>query len=544
MITSLKKLFSSPYPYIFLFSYVGVLLIWNSIKIPMHNPPGIISHLTVEGYNPTDNILRFWIAIFIPPLACLAYWWVGKNSELFNKRRPLRKILLMAVALLSLFLALAMGMVQNSSNPANNPSDPYGTHANYLVDTFHEGETLGPAISYQQKNLKPYSDFVVIHGVFQDPLRSVIAFKLFGRSIGAERTFTTLLIMLTFVAYFLLLLVLFRGSLVKSAAAIVLLAFFVLPGGIIPLIQNQFVGVQLPFRDITTIVFLACAVLAHYLITISRYKDYLDGEEFTIPNAAYSKILLALSATVALAGAWFISQFNSSKYSSKGYLARSKHLIKEAVLKYHTEILLGLTAILFMRSAIGRADVGHFIYSVQWLYLFLAYIAINYFFSYRHRLAALQTYFVVVALLFMSAFYAGQLYKLNIRRDVFPLHIKDADLVRPDYLQTANYLKQNLNSQQTFVTLTSEGVWYYLVNKPSPIKYPIIWYAFTQQERKSIADSLANNNDIKYIVTNNNWTSDFDFVPNPQRFPEVYKVLYSKYRPLTGFGQQTIWVRK
>jgi hypothetical protein len=628
---NLKKIFSSPYPYIFLVSYFGVLLVWSYIKLPAHNPSGIISHLTIDGYNPTDNIIRFWLAILVPPVACLGYWLISKNTKLFSSSKSLRKTLLVIIALLRIFLASAMGMVQSSTNPANNPRDPYGKHDNYLVDTFHEGETLGPAVSYQQKDLKPYTDFVVIHGVAQDPLRSVAAFKLFGRSIGAERTLTTLLIMLTFVIYYLLLLVLFKGNLIKAAAGMIIMAFFVLPGGTLGSIQKQVVGVQLPFRDITTMAFLAFGVLSlrysvikkekyvalfsvlvgfvvtasyavsvdraiyitilgtiltlmlwvilgknwlkavllpiitglvlgfmmlfvalkgdvsglfHYLVTISRYKDYLDGEEFLKPNFAYSTVLLALSASIAVAGAWFISRVRAANTKSESIYVSCKIVLKNAVLNYHTEVLLGLTALLFMRSAIGRADIGHFIYSVQWLYLFLAYIAINYFFSAKYKTSNLLKYLTIVSLIFMTALYAGQVYKLNVRRDVFPLHVSDADLVRPDYLQTADFLKQNLDGQDTFATLTSEGIWYYLVNKPSPIKYPIIWYAFTQEERENIANSLDNNSRIKYIVTNNNWTSNFDFVPNPQRFPEVYKVLYEKYQPLTGFGQQTVWIRR
>jgi hypothetical protein len=628
---NLKKIFSTPYPYIFLISYFGVLMGWNFIKIPAHSPPGIISHLTVEHYNPADNILRFLFAVFVPPLACLGYWWVTRNQIQIAKRKYLKKILLVSIAALSIFLALAMGMVQNSTNPANNPSDPYGNHENYLVDTFHEGETLGPAVSYQQKNLKPYTNFVVIHGVAQDPLRSVMAFKLFGRSIGAERTFTTILIMLAFVVYYLLLLVLFRGNLLKAAAGMVIMAFFVLPGGTIPFIQQKIVGVQLPFRDIATMAFIAFSVLSlrssvagknsrllslytifaglittasyamsvdraiyittlaivlilmqwlvlskrwlteillpfvagliigsivllialkgdvgglvHYLTTISRYKDYLDGEEFYRPSVANSTVLLALSLSVAIAGAWLVGQLSSMRASGKGKYSDYRRIVQNMVIIYHTEILLGLTAILFMRSAIGRADVGHFIYSVQWLYLFLAYVSINYLFSNKIKLAGLMSYTTVILLIFISVFYAGQLNKINIRRDVFPVNVKDSELVRPDYLQTSNYLKQNLHGQETFVTLTSEGIWYYLVDKPSPIKYPIIWYAFTSEERSSIADSLDKNPHIKYIVTNNNWTSNFDYVSNPERFPEVYKILYSKYHPLTGFGQQTIWER-
>ena len=632
----LKSFLKTPYLYIFLFSYCGVWLVWEYIKLPAINPApdGIISHLSTVGYNPSDNILRFLAAILIPPLICMAYWWFTKNVNKvswFKSKLTIRSVTIV-IAIFCTFLALGMGMIQGTLNPANNPPDPYGTHKYFLVDTFHEGETLGPAVSYQQPNLKPYTNFVVVHGVFQDPLRSVIAFKLFGRSIGAERTFSTILFMLVCMCYFGLLLVLFRNDLIKSALALGILAILMLPASALPYFNKFFVGVQLPFRDVATIAFLSMAVLSlrwaiakrvravaissgiigfivtanfansvdraiyiaalsilwavmawliigwkswrkvvllpyivgfilgilvlgialkgdfsgiiTYLSNISRYKDYLDGEEFMKPGLAISLVLLALSATVAAALFWMARFWESKKQSSfKNVSAELAVRLRQTVLHYHTEILLGFTALVFMRSAIGRADIGHFNYSVQWIYLLVAYIVINYVFAHKKLRDGLN-FIVVLALVFVSVFYVTQLKAAHLSQNTFPLHVPDSQLVRPDYLQTAAYLKQNLHGQNTFVTLTSEGIWYYLVDKPSPIQYPIIWYAFTGPQRASIANSIADNPHIKYIVTNNNWTSDFDFVPNPVRFPEVYKVLDNDYVPKVGFGQQTVWQRK
>jgi len=146
-------------------------------------------------------------------------------------------------------------------------------------------------------------------------------------------------------------------------------------------------------------------------------------------------------------------------------------------------------------------------------------------------------------LIFTFGFFVSQVKHIDIHNDAFPIHVSDSVLVQTDYLQTARYLKLNLHGQDSFVTLTSEGIWYYLVNKPSPITYPIIWYAYTAPEREKIASQIQDNSHIKYIVTNNNWTSDFDYVPNPTRFPEVYQVLDKYYQPKIGFGGQTVWQR-
>ena len=634
----IKALLKTPYPYIFLLGYWGVWLIWDGLKLPFTDPNGIISYLPLMHYNPSDNIFRFLAAILIPPAACLAYW-IFTEAKLWQKIERLRYLKNTAALFLiggCLVLALAMGITQGSTNPANNPVGEYGgPYSHAVVDTFHEGETLGPAISYEQKDLKPYKNFVIIHGVFQDPLRSVIAFKLFGKSIGAERAFSVILLMLTFVLYYVLLLVLFKRNLIKAAAGLGILALLLMPALTLPTISNYLIGVQMPFRDIATILFFILAVVGcryalskrkwalsitslligflvvvgyansidrafyitalsalwlvmifvltkpkdflkqtflpfvvgcllglpilglalkwafgpflTYLITMGHYKDYLDAEIFTKPTPAQTVVLLVIGIGIAIGGFWLIKtlrEANFKKGDNRHNLTTLKEVLAQAVSSYHTYIIIFVAGVIYMRSAIGRADVGHFAYSVQWLYLFLVYLGIELLFSRYRKYKRALGFITVLIFSFVVLFYVVQVKHIDVANDTFPIHLSDKLLVPLDYQQTANYLKANLHGQDTFVSLTSEGIWYYLVDKASPITYPIIWYAYTHPERQLIANQIQNNSHIKFIVTNTNWTSDFDFVPNPVRFPEVYKVLDQLYVPYKGFGQQTIWIRK
>jgi hypothetical protein len=631
----LRKILTSPYTYIFFLSYYGIWLIWNYIKIPSHVPAGIISAVGIQHYNPTDNILRFLAAVLVPPVACLLCWLIEKYWPKFKWVRGKIPRVAMAtiVIILGVCLASAVAIVQDSTNPANNPQQYGGPYSNYLVDTFHEGETLGPAESYESSSLKPYTNFVIIHGVFQDPLRSVIAFKLFGRSIGAERTFTMILYIITGVLFWLLLLILFRGDYIKAVLGFSILAILGIPAltlSFIPSLQ----GIQLPFRDIATAIFLGAAILGlryalakrmfalsicsgvvgfivtagyansldralyitvlavfwaamvlllfnnfrswtkylvlsggiglllgiivlglalkwdftgliQYLLRITNYETYLDTITLTRPTLGLDIVYLSLAGMIGLVCIWITGSWKVSKKQRKGIkgaLVAIKDYLRQAVAHYPVEILLGITALLFMRSAIERADNGHFAYSVQYLYIFILYLGINYIFK-RKALRIALSYLTLMLFVFVLLFFGAQVKHIDIARDTFPVNIPDSQLVRPDYLQTADYIKDNLHGKQSFITLTSEGVWYYLVNKPCPIQYPIIYYAFTQSQRESLAKSIADNPNIKYIITNDNWTTDFDYVPNPVRFPEVYRVFYKDYHPQIGFGQQTVWER-
>jgi hypothetical protein len=527
-----------------------------------------------------------------------------------------------------------MGIAQNSTNPASNQPEEYGGPYQYaLLDTFHEGETLGPAVSYRQTDLKPYRDFVIVHGVFQDPYRSVLAFKLFGEKIGAVRTFTTLLVIAAVVLYYVLLLVLFRGSLIKSAFGLSILAILMLPKGVIPLLSSLVIGVQLPFRDISTILFLICSVLlirklqranvvAHkslrflsacvgfiaastfalsidramyisalailvavlcvslrgwlyflrrllpwfsagvvagiillglalkwefssflsYLFTMGRYKEYLDGIVFSRPNVQTSTLLLLASASVFISSAVVIRKTLAYVETHASSVPKTILFIKTALSRYPTELLLLCTGLIFLRSAVGRADFAHFAYSVQWLYLFIVYVALNHIKISKHYILAAR-YIAIWLVFFTFGWYAVKVKQIDLGRDTFPLGVEDKHFLRKDHVETANFLKSNLAENERFMSLTSEGSWYYLVNKPSPSKYYIVWYAFTKNQRHDIARTVAENKKIKYIVTNNNWTSSFDYLPNNQRFPEAYQELEKHFTPAIGIGQQTIWKR-
>jgi hypothetical protein len=636
----LKKIILSPYPYVLLLSYYCVWLAWDAVKLPFHDPAGIISALPQIHYNPTNNILRFLLAILVPPLACLAVWAIihkkpDKIWNIYNKFRFPRIALSSLVIGACIVLCIGIGIVQGSTNPANNPTDVYGgPYSHALVDTFHEGETLGPAISYEQPNLAPYRDFVIVHGVFQDALRTDIAFNLFGKTIGAARAFANILTILAFIAYFFLLLLLFRGHVFKAAIGLLITGLLTIPLTALPATSNSMFGVLLPFRDIATILFLMAAIIGlrsidvrnrkkltsmsliigfitiagfansidralfiatlslvwlilvyivntsklflktvllpyiigiligipvlglalkwafgdfiSYLLTISKYKEYLDGIIFTQPDTAVTVILLLVATILTIFGAIFLNALRKS--NKKGTLIKSRlaellRCLKPIVEKYSIAILLFITGLFFLRSAIGRALPDHWIYSVQWLYLFLAYIGINYLFKALKSKEKVLNFLTLLLLGSCLIIFAFMVKGIDIHNDTFPINVPDKDLMRTDYIQTANYLKNNLKGDESFVTLTSEASWYYFVGKPSPIKYPIIWYAFTKDQRDIIASELDAGKNIKYVITNNNWTSDFDYVPNEVRFPEVYAVLKKDYVPYVGFGQQTIWIR-
>jgi len=284
-----------------------------------------------------------------------------------------------------------------------------------------------------------------------------------------------------------------------------------------------------------------------YVVTITKYKEYLDGIVFTRPGTAITIILLIVGVLITIFGAAIINAIHKpmkKTLSVKNKFNEILFRLRPLVQRHYIAILLFITALFFLRSAIGRALPDHWVYSVQWLYLLLAYVGINYLFKVFKDKEKVISFMVIIFLGSFLLLYASAVKDIDIRKDVFPVHIQDRDFMRTDYIETSQYIKDNLKDDESFVTLTSEASWYYFVGKPSPIQYPVIWYAFTKPQRDIIANQLDSGSKIKYVITNNNWTSNFDYVPNETRFPEVYSVLNSRYVPYVGIGQQTIWIRK
>ena len=236
---------------IFIISFAVALFISEKIAVlPFSNPWHVTGLLTQKAYNPANDIIKFITIIIFPSLVLVPSFlllkdkkWVPTqekesakpNSESFSIRPTIgkKKLFFLSVVIVSI---VALNIPTYHSN---------GEH----VDSFHEGESLGTAISYLAHKL-PYKETIFLHGIFQDPLRSVIAFKLFGRSIGSVRTLESIIKILSFILLFISLLKLFRQNYLYAYVA-----FFILIFGSNYFRDAPVLLLILP-RDVTTLLFI------------------------------------------------------------------------------------------------------------------------------------------------------------------------------------------------------------------------------------------------------------------------------------------------
>ena len=275
---------------LFLLSFALGLRFYPYLRLPFSNPWGVIGPPTLHRYNPANDIVRFLLLVLLPSavlvLLCLSRATRRLLCPPAEPPRDLRRVEKPArdAKWVSWTLLLVVVVVLAGDNYRYSGGDG-------PLDTFHEGETLGAAVDYRAGKI-PYRETIFVHGAFQDPLRSVLAFKLFGRSIAAMRTMTALLSAIKFGLLCVALYLLF-GSNIGYAAPCTLLVF------IFWLLKPLGVGFYTANRDIALYCFLITAVLLHRLI--------LDGEFEARKNRA-SMLLFLFGVLPAVSFAYSIDR--------------------------------------------------------------------------------------------------------------------------------------------------------------------------------------------------------------------------------------------
>lgn len=186
---------------IFVISFAAALAVYHKLKLPFSNPWGITGPLTVIRYNPANDLVRF-IFLVVTPGAAIALAFLNRTTRGYVSTKVPRVLdfkdisedSLWAKRVVYVLVLVALFVIAGDYYNYENGSAG--------LDTFHEGEGLGPAIDYLNGKA-PYKDTLFAHGVFQDPVRAILAFKIFGKSIAAVRMLESLLRVVTFLLFFI-----------------------------------------------------------------------------------------------------------------------------------------------------------------------------------------------------------------------------------------------------------------------------------------------------------------------------------------------------
>jgi hypothetical protein len=614
----------------------GILgyLVWDAIRLPFHNPWNVVGPLTRDEFNPANNIVRFLVFITLPfaLLALVSALRVAAINRLLfepllpspaipaEESRPLRWGLTVFTLCLAALLSLYVPTY----------------HASKEFDTFHEGETLGTAVSLEHGKV-PYRDVIFVHGVIQDPVRSMVAFRIFGRSIGAQRTLESLVKVSAWVAVAGFILFFFRCNVVYVTPMLAVL--FLLQTEVPEFVYRHLADriyadlfrclVLLPPRDVLLFLFLMAVAYLQYVgesaspppwgvaatsaglgflasgsfaysvdrgfyltatyaviapvlyvlhfrrppvrwifplstvaglaggfaalaillqgqigpfidftfLKMPRYKELMDGRVYDITFLPR----LGVALVFAFNCTWMGSRLLQQRWLCPNWRGALERFARG----YLVELCLFLLSLFTFRSALGRSDWEHVVYSAITIYLLFFTIILKWMVAplLKGWSARKQLRYGVIGLVglgcVVSAFGAG---RLGLFAANFPIHTSDEELVPAEYLEAAAYLKEQLEPDELVFTLTSEASWYYLLDRPAPTRFPVVWFATPDFYQQEIVEDLKNA-PVKYLIYRANYW-DIDLIPHEERYPVLMAYIVDAFEYDRTIGGIELWKHK
>jgi hypothetical protein len=192
---------------IFVVAVVAGRMLWDQIVVPYSNPWNIAGVLAQEHFNPKTNTHRFLMMVLIPTVLLLVAYIILRSRarrvvfpsvQIHDEAEPPQSRIRALTMVGYMIFAALCAMVT-------------GIETVVPLDTHHEGTALAPAISLLHGQI-PYKDTLFVHGWFQDPVSVITSFALFGRSIGAFRTFNSICCIIVFMILAWFVLKLCRGK--------------------------------------------------------------------------------------------------------------------------------------------------------------------------------------------------------------------------------------------------------------------------------------------------------------------------------------------
>lgn len=596
---------------------------WDKIVLPFKNPLGIVGTLSIIRYNPANDVLRFLVYITVPIffLILLYIFLYKKVPSLFastHLKESLPENASGRKVCLCIFLLIMLSVFFAIITPT--------FHANMrYTDTFHEGECLGTAVSYAAGKV-PYKDFIFLHGVYYEPLRPLLAFKLFGKSIGAHRTSLSLHQILAFVALGIMLLIIFKRNFLYAFAAIIVIGiacnknrllniphFFIIPQrdvltfsyisivcampslrkNIWALCLGSFLFGFLPFgafiysldrafyltasfcitapifflflikqrtaRTVSAVSALAGISTAFFLlfillrggikdfflfnfIQLPQYKELMDGFVYPISNILFYVPCLIIAMNTYWIALQFLREFHAHRRHFKDACASFFE-------KYLAEFSLALMGVFFFRTALGRSDIEHVAASFPLSCFLSGVIVSKYFFpalceKFRSmNTAILYGLYSIITYGVIWCAYMFCRYPI-ILPDSFPAAQSDSAFIPENYKRTITFLQENLKENDSFYTLTSEAAWYYFLDRPSPSRFPVLWYAATEDFQRAVVADLKQCNTRMILYSSNHWANHIDRISSKKRHPIVFNYIHTHYRFYKQIDDHELWIKR
>ncbi|MBE9144009.1 hypothetical protein [Planktothrix mougeotii] len=216
-------------------------------------------------------------------------------------------------------------------------------------------------------------------------------------------------------------------------------------------------------------------------------------------------------------------------------------------------ILLLTAASVYMRITLDRSDIGH-AYHGALMTAFLGFYLIC--LGYKHKIEPQLSQYnitplqqILILLILTIIILTEPSFNLVKGMEKFTqlpdaLSTSDQKLLKPDYLEAWKTLKPEIDQQSCFYTLTSEGLWYYLFNKPSCSKYGYVLYAKPTVAQQQVIQEINETKPNILLLTNELWYQNpWDLVLKSESASLIYQNVLTTYRPYKTIQSHWFWKR-
>jgi hypothetical protein len=217
---------------------------------------------------------------------------------------------------------------------------------------------------------------------------------------------------------------------------------------------------------------------------------------------------------------------------------------------HYLPIFLLLCAIFYMRVALGRSDAGHLISPGFFaVFAFIAAIgqAVSRHPQFRPSWQNLLLTAGIAACLVNMNSVAAAANLAHLAQYPASIHSlltqKNTQLLAPDQQAVAQKIQPRLSSQSCFYTLTSEGLWYEILDKPPCSRYWYLIYATTPETQAQVIEDLEKTKP-RLILYSGGFGDVLDDVPKEASHLPVHQYIWTHYRPQRRIQNRWLWIRR
>lgn len=578
-----QKLSNSPFFIALISIFLGILLtffIWESIKFPFVNIDNTVGKLSLNNFNPLNNLIRFILFVSLPSLFFYFFLKVKKlELPLIKKELKFEKILI------SLFLIIIGVNTFIFFNQDFNTQN---------FDYFHEGLEILPALNFQSYG-GIWSSTLFVRGAFIDLFTAYLGWEIFNTSIGAYRyivSVNNLLVEISFVFLIYSIWVNIKkyqfGNFFPAAAFI----FYLTTSSIQNLDRRQLIfifGLSLVFLALKysskIIYFLAGflssisiffsldtgifynLVLILFFILIFIYSNqkkknllfgilgiflswlcliYLIGySEF---RSFLENLFFLLKYKDLLDSYIYPNPFQLENFRSTFPLILIMLNLKALVFTYKKNYfdnkkeifivhsILTFASIIQYRSGLGRSDLLHIEYSSTFIILlfsfnicilssFLKFIQ-NYFIKITNTLLILLV-FLLIYQLYIN-FNPNNLLNYHSNLDKF-VNLPDKEFTINDKFNALNELEEIFENEKCIFSFGNDAITPFLLRKPSCSEFYLSYFASPQPFQEKLVEMLVKKSPEYIIYSTYSWYQNIDNISNEKRLNKVMRYIDSNY---------------